>query len=177
MAGRLSFTVGFLIVASVGLLHGACAASSYTVGDDLGWTVPPNSSYYEEWASQKTFQIGDSIVFNSTTGNHTATEVDTREEYDYCTKTGSIVKVPQRVGASYKRNFDANGTLYFLCSEGTDCEQGQKMIVKVGDGIAPSFAAPSLAGFAAPSFAAPSLAAAAAASALFFSTLAIYFLN
>uniref|UniRef100_A0A6N2N0H2 Phytocyanin domain-containing protein n=1 Tax=Salix viminalis TaxID=40686 RepID=A0A6N2N0H2_SALVM len=117
MAGRLSFTVGFLIVASVGLLH----------------------------------------VFNSTTGNHTATEVDTREEYDNCTKMGIIVQ-------AVLKTFDRNGTLYYLCSEGTHCEQGQKMIVKVGDGIAPSFAA-------------PSLAAAAASSALFFSTLAIYFLN
>ncbi|KAJ6435830.1 hypothetical protein OIU84_000956 [Salix udensis] len=160
MAGRLSFTVGFLIVASAGLRHGACAATTYTVGDDLGWTVPKNSSYYEEWASQKTFQIGDSIVFNSTTGNHTATEVDTREEYDNCTKMGIIVKV----GAGVQKTFDRNATLYYLCSEGTHCEQGQKMIVKVGDGIAPSFAA-------------RSLAAAAAASALFFSTVAIYFLN
>ncbi|KAJ6673224.1 hypothetical protein OIU85_012242 [Salix viminalis] len=161
MAGRLSFTVGFLIVASVGLLHGACAASTYTVGDDLGWTVPTNSSYYEEWASQKTFQIGDSILFNSTTGNHTANKVGTREEYDNCTKMGVIVKVGPAV---LKNTFDRNGTLYYLCSEGTHCEQGQKMIVKVGDGIAPSFAA-------------PSLAAAAALSALLFSTVAIFFLD
>ncbi|KAJ6758995.1 BLUE COPPER PROTEIN [Salix koriyanagi] len=91
MAGRLSFTVGFLIVASMGLLHGACAASTYMVGDDLGWTVPPNSSYYEEWASQRTFQIGDTFVFNWTTGTHSATEVSTREEYDNCTKMGMIL--------------------------------------------------------------------------------------
>ncbi|KAG5226094.1 umecyanin [Salix suchowensis] len=159
MAGRLSFTVGFLIVASVGLLHGACAATTYTVGDDLGWTVQPNSSYYENWASQKTFQIGDSFVFNWTTGTHTATEVSTREEYDNCTKMGIIL-----VDAGVTVTFNANGTHYFLCSEGTHCEQGQKMVIKIGDGIAPSFAA-------------PSLAAAAALSALFFSTVAIFFLN
>ncbi|KAJ6355093.1 hypothetical protein OIU77_005645 [Salix suchowensis] len=135
MAGRLSFTVGFLIVAS------------------------PNSSYYEDWASQKTFQIGDSFVFNWTTGTHTATEVSTREEYDNCTKMGIIL-----VDAGVTVTFNANGTHYFLCSEGTHCEQGQKMVIKIGDGIAPSFAA-------------PSLAAAAALSALFFSTVAIFFLN
>ncbi|KAJ6355094.1 hypothetical protein OIU77_005646 [Salix suchowensis] len=165
MAGRLSFTVGFLIVASVGLLHGACAATTYTVGDDLGWTVPPNSSYYEEWASQRTFQIGDSIFFNSTTGNdhHTATEVATREEYDNCTKNmGKIFDV----NAGVQFPLDANATRYFLCSEGTHCVQGQKMIIQVGDGIG-----------APPSFAAPSLAAATAASALFFSTVVIFFLN
>ena len=61
MASRLCFTIGFLIVASVGLLHGASAATQYTVGEDLGWGIPPNKTYYEEWASQRTFQIGDSI--------------------------------------------------------------------------------------------------------------------
>ncbi|KAJ6673226.1 hypothetical protein OIU85_012244 [Salix viminalis] len=159
MAGRLSFTVGFLIVASVGLLHGACAATTYMVGDDLGWTVPPNSSYYEEWTSQRTFQIGDTFVFNWTAGTHSATEVSTREEYDNCTKMGMILMF-----AGVQITFDANGTHYFLCSEGTHCEQGQKMVIKIGDGIAPSFAA-------------PSLAAAAALSALLLSTLAIFFLN
>lgn len=160
MASRLCFNIGFLIVASVGLLHGAYAANTYTVGGGLGWIVPPNSTYYEEWASQRTFQIGDSIFFNSTTGTHTATQVSTKEEYDNCTKTGLVLKVGFGVGVT----FNENGTHYFLCSEGTHCEQGQKMIIKIGDGIPPSFAA-------------PSLTAAAALSALFFSTLAIFFLN
>lgn len=92
MASRLCFNIGFLIVASVGLLHGAYAANTYTVGGDLGWIIPPNSSYYEEWTSQSTFQIGDSFVFNWTTGTHTATEVSTKEDYDKCTKTGKILK-------------------------------------------------------------------------------------
>ncbi|KAG6739996.1 hypothetical protein POTOM_057629 [Populus tomentosa] len=159
MASRLCFNIGFLIVASVGLLHGAYAANTYTVGGDLGWIVPPNSSCYEEWTSQSTFQIGDSFVFNWTTGTHTATEVSTKEEYDNCTKMGKILK-----DAGVKVTLKDNATHYFLCSEGTHCEQGQKMIIKIGDGIPPSFAA-------------PSLTAAAALSALFFSTLAIFFLK
>ncbi|XP_061950951.1 umecyanin-like [Populus nigra] len=159
MASRLCFNIGFLIVASVGLLHGAYAANTYTVGGDLGWIVPPNNTYYEEWTSQRTFQIGDTFVFNWTTGTHTATEVSTKEEYDNCTKMGMILAF-----AGVKVTFNENGTHYFLCSEGTHCEQGQKMIIKIGDGIPPSFAA-------------PSLTAAAALSALFFSTLAIFFLN
>jgi hypothetical protein len=61
MASRLCFNIGFLIVASVGLLHGAYAANTYTVGGDLGWIVPPNNTYYEEWTSQRTFQIGDTF--------------------------------------------------------------------------------------------------------------------
>ncbi|KAJ6372713.1 hypothetical protein OIU76_027102 [Salix suchowensis] len=62
MAGRLSFTVGFLIVTSVGLLHGACAAI-VLIWSEMIWDglFRRNSSYYEEWASQRTFQIGDTF--------------------------------------------------------------------------------------------------------------------
>ncbi|CAK7345454.1 unnamed protein product [Dovyalis caffra] len=161
MGSRLCFNiVGFLMVASVGLLlQGANAANTYIVGDELGWVVPPNSSYYEEWANSKTFQKGDSLVFNWTTGTHTATQVSTKEEYDNCTKMGIILVDP-----GVKVTFNENGTHYFLCSEGTHCQQGQKMIIKIGDGIAPSFAA-------------PSLTVAAAISAVLISTIVTFFLN
>jgi hypothetical protein len=66
-------------------------------------------------------------VFNWTTGTHTATEVSTKEEYDNCTKMGMILAF-----AGVKVTFNENGTHYFLCSEGTHCEQGQKMIIKIG---------------------------------------------
>ena len=35
------------------------SAATYTVGDALGWTVPPISTVYSEWASDKTFVVGD----------------------------------------------------------------------------------------------------------------------
>lgn len=50
-----------LLVVAVTLLKGA-AAENYTVGDDLGWNIPPLGSIaYKTWANKKSFQIGDTI--------------------------------------------------------------------------------------------------------------------
>ena len=63
MASRMGM-IGCLIVV-VALLNGATAqvtsAGVYEVGDSLGWTVPPNTSYYTNWASTKTFFVGDRL--------------------------------------------------------------------------------------------------------------------
>lgn len=66
MSSRVSMVGLFFIVSALALaisLHGANAATTYTVGDSLGWTIPPNNSveFYEDWANNKTFQIGDSV--------------------------------------------------------------------------------------------------------------------
>ncbi|KAJ9140997.1 hypothetical protein P3X46_031583 [Hevea brasiliensis] len=144
MSSRISLVGLFFIVSAVAIsLQGANAATTYTVGDSLGWTIPPNNSvgYYEDWATNKTFQIGDSVVFNWN-GTHTATEVFSEEEYENCTKTGLVIVTS---GVSVLLN--ANGTRYFVCSVGTHCEQGMKVAIKVGNGIPPPpppSAAPSL---------------------------------
>ncbi|KAJ4839227.1 hypothetical protein Tsubulata_007758 [Turnera subulata] len=136
---RIMSCVGLLIVAVLALLEGANAATTYTVGDSLGWRVPPSNStgFYDEWASNKAFQIGDSVVFNWTgTRTHTATLVS-KEEYDNCTKTTGLI-FSTRVTFTY----DENGTFYYVCNVGTHCEQGQKVTIKIGNGIA-SAATPS----------------------------------
>ncbi|EEF35203.1 stellacyanin [Ricinus communis] len=141
MAGsRMMGLVGFLVVA-VGLLQGANAATKYTVGDSLGWTVPPSNSvgFYEDWANNRTFQIGDSLVFNWT-GTHTATEVASEEEYNNCTKTGIVITT-----SGVNVLLSANGTRYFVCSVATNCEQGMKVAIRVGNGVPPPPLPPSAA--------------------------------
>ena len=59
----MSFLTGSFIVLSA-LLIGATegtVTTVYTVGDSLGWRVPPNESYYSDWASTKTFFVGDKL--------------------------------------------------------------------------------------------------------------------
>ncbi|XP_050214599.1 stellacyanin-like [Mercurialis annua] len=136
--------VGLFIIVRVGLLHGIDGASKYTVGDSVGWTVPPNNSvgFYEDWSSNITFQIGDTLVFNWT-GTHTTTEVANAEYYKNCTKTGIVI---QTSGVNVP--LSTNGTRYFVCSVGTHCQQGMKVAIRIGDGVAPPpfppSAAPSL---------------------------------
>lgn len=57
--GRCSaiLAVAVLLVSSAALAHGA----SYIVGDNTGWTVPPNATFYDAWASGKTFVAGDTL--------------------------------------------------------------------------------------------------------------------
>lgn len=35
------------------------SAATHTVGESLGWTVPPNPTAYDDWASTQTFVLGD----------------------------------------------------------------------------------------------------------------------
>ncbi|XP_021651516.1 mavicyanin [Hevea brasiliensis] len=142
MAGRQSSVVILMFTVAKLLFQGANAATKYTVGDSLGWTLPPNNSlgYYGDWANNKTFLLGDYLVFNWT-GTHTVTEVDNEDEYNNCTKTGIVIVT--RGGVIVP--LSANGTRYFVCSVGNHCEQGMKVAIKVGNGISPPPLLPSAA--------------------------------
>lgn len=43
------------------LLFGATEAREYEVGDSFGWNIPPNQNFYSDWASSKSFFVGDSL--------------------------------------------------------------------------------------------------------------------
>ncbi|EEF35204.1 cucumber peeling cupredoxin [Ricinus communis] len=130
--------IGFLIVL-LPLLDSTAAATKFTVGDGIGWAVPSNASFYDEWASDKTFQVGDSIVFNWSEV-HNVLEVTSKSEYDNCTTTNGILRQTSPVTI----DLTANSTLYFICTVGQHCALGQKVTIKVGNGISsPSPSSPS----------------------------------
>lgn len=35
------------------------AQKSHTVGDSVGWTIPPNANTYSTWAASQKFALGD----------------------------------------------------------------------------------------------------------------------
>lgn len=37
------------------------AQNSHTVGDSIGWTIPPNANTYSTWAASQTFAVGDTL--------------------------------------------------------------------------------------------------------------------
>lgn len=58
---RIALIGCLLLVIVVALLKGA-TADSYTVGEDLGWNIPPAGSVaYSTWAASKRFQLGDVV--------------------------------------------------------------------------------------------------------------------
>ncbi|KAM0934987.1 putative Phytocyanin domain, cupredoxin [Dioscorea sansibarensis] len=129
MAGRgvFSWSVAVLLV---GMVAGAAAATQHVVGGTAtGWTIPPNATFYSEWAASQTFVVGDSLVFNFTTGAHNVIEVR-KSDYDACTsknKIGStITKGPATVTIS------SAGQHFYICGVPGHCSgAGQKLAITV----------------------------------------------
>ncbi|KAG6769334.1 hypothetical protein POTOM_024965 [Populus tomentosa] len=132
MAIRMDRIV-FLIIA-VALLEGATSETKlFKVGDDYGWRVPDNKSYYESWVRDKKFEVGDSLEFNWT-GTHDVLEVTTKTDYDACVKTNGTPNNTSPVTI----NLTKNGTFYYICTIGQHCESGQKVNIVVENGSSSS---------------------------------------
>ncbi|KAH0970302.1 hypothetical protein GBA52_022458 [Prunus armeniaca] len=129
MMNKMNMVMACFVVMAVAFpsllnLKGA-TAEDYVVGDSLGWAVPPNTSFYSEWAASKKFQIGDGLVFNWT-GNHNVGGVESKEEYDNCSDPGIVF------GPGVRIEINSTDTLYFICTVGDHCERGQKVTITVG---------------------------------------------
>ncbi|GMY35831.1 cucumber peeling cupredoxin-like [Fagus crenata] len=138
MASRMGM-IGCLIVV-VALLNGA-TAREYQVGDSLGWTVPPNTSYYTNWASTKTFLLGDELTFNATGGTQTFATVS-KADYDNCTEQTSYIQVEPPSTMTFTP--PSTGTYYIICAVSNNCEQGQKFSFNVSAVGSPNSSASSL---------------------------------
>ncbi|KAB1199395.1 Stellacyanin [Morella rubra] len=130
-------------------------ATTYTVGDTSGWTVPPSGAgAYSTWAANKSFTVGDILVFTFTTGAHDVARV-TKAAYDVCNLTSPI---------SIETNGPANLTLndagehYYICTIASHCTLGQKLAINVTAATSPTASPPA----ATPSPSTPSPTGAAA---------------
>ncbi|KAL5074913.1 hypothetical protein RYX36_013897 [Vicia faba] len=110
-------------------------ATVYTVGDTSGWTIGGD---YSTWASDKTFAVGDSLVFNYGASGHTVDEVK-ESDYKSCTSGNSIST--DSSGATTIPLKKA-GKHYFICGVPGHCTGGMKLSIKVkassGSSAAPS---------------------------------------
>jgi hypothetical protein len=104
------------------------AQTRHTVGDSLGWNVPPAGSVaYSTWASLQTFRVGDVLVFNFTTNIHNVAEV-TQSAYNSCNSTAPISLAttgPATITLTTAR------THYFICGVGPHCSLGQQLAINV----------------------------------------------
>ncbi|KAL5547821.1 hypothetical protein UlMin_003052 [Ulmus minor] len=133
MAKNLNLVV-FAALAAVALLQSSVAATTYFVGDSTNWAIPPSTSTYSNWAANKTFVVGDILVFNFAQGQHDVSQV-TKAGYDSCNGTGAI---------SMQQNSPANitlqtaGELYYICSVPGHCNAGQKLAINVTGASSPA---------------------------------------
>ncbi|ONH98361.1 hypothetical protein PRUPE_7G246300 [Prunus persica] len=122
-----SNTAFFVAMAALALvMNSVGAANTYEVGDAFGWVVAPSVTY-STWASNKTFTVGDVLVFKFSTGNHDVAKV-TKANYDSCSATSPIsleTKGPANLTLS------TSGEHYYICTFGGHCAGGQKLSINV----------------------------------------------
>ncbi|KAL5769021.1 hypothetical protein ACOSP7_015579 [Xanthoceras sorbifolium] len=133
------FSKAFLVALAIATLLESSTAQStvHVVGDALSWVVPPGgATAYTTWAANKTFNVGDILVFNFATGRHDVAEV-TKAAFDACNTASPISRVttsPANV------TLNSAGEHYYICTFTGHCAAGQKLAVNVTSG--PSSPAP-----------------------------------
>ncbi|XP_073128866.1 umecyanin-like [Henckelia pumila] len=127
--GRVStFLVVFSAVFAA-VLYSSAAQTVHTVGGDICWEIPPNSSLsYTNWTSGKTFSVGDILIFNFETNQHDVARV-TKASYDACNDDNVIGNVITTEPANI--TLATPGDHYYICTFGSHCVAGQKLAITV----------------------------------------------
>ncbi|XP_047323764.1 blue copper protein-like [Impatiens glandulifera] len=102
-----------------------CLATVYTVGDSNGWGLGVD---YTTWTSDKTFNVGDSLVFTYG-GSHSVDEVK-KSDYSSCSAANAITSDGS---GSTTIELKKTGTHYFICGVSSHCSGGMKLSVDVND--------------------------------------------
>ncbi|KAE8783898.1 Blue copper protein [Hordeum vulgare] len=124
MAGRGLLAAGLVLLAAVAPAY----AADYTVGDSSGWASGVD---YSTWASDKTFIVGDTLVFQYG-ASHNVAEVGS-SDYSACSATNSIQSYSDQ---DTKITLTKPGTRYFICGVSGHCAGGMKLAVKVAPAAA-----------------------------------------
>ncbi|KAK7305787.1 hypothetical protein VNO77_43699 [Canavalia gladiata] len=133
----LSSLTMFLVIATI-FLPSIAMAKEFVVGDDHGWTTHFD---YQAWAADKTFLVGDTLVFKYAVGEHNVFKVN-GTAFQSCTvppasealSTGSdsiVLATP--------------GRKWYICGVGQHCNSGQKLVITVQSQTLPPILPPSTA--------------------------------
>ncbi|XP_028060963.1 blue copper protein-like [Camellia sinensis] len=105
------------------------APMTYEVGDGLGWLVPPGGAIaYATWAFNKTFIVGDTLVFNFVNGTQDVAVV-TKAAYESCDTTTTTRTVLTTTPA--KITLSNPGEHYFTSTYPLHCNWGQQLAINV----------------------------------------------
>ncbi|CAA7402664.1 unnamed protein product [Spirodela intermedia] len=117
------------LVASAGHLLQAAAGISldHIVGGSSGWRLPPNATFYSEWTRDKTFVVGDKLVFMYTSGLQNVLEVS-EKDFEECTQEEVV---DMYYAGPTVLEITKPGPHYYYSGIGTHCEDGQKLSINV----------------------------------------------
>ncbi|XP_015900271.3 cucumber peeling cupredoxin [Ziziphus jujuba] len=123
---KVLVTFGFIMAVC---MHYVAAQTVHVVGDASGWTVPQNgAAFYQTWAANKKFVVGDILTFNFRTNAHDVLQVP-KESYDKCSSDNPIDQTITTGPTNI--TIDSSGNLFFICSVGDHCQGGQKLSIAV----------------------------------------------
>ncbi|KAA8518391.1 hypothetical protein F0562_015726 [Nyssa sinensis] len=130
MASMKSLVI-FAILAVV-VLPSVTMATEFWVGGSSGWT--PGFDY-QDWAKDKVFYLGDSLVFNYAVGAHNVFKVD-GPGFKNCT----IPPLNEALTSGHDViTLKAPGKKWYICGVADHCaNKGQKLTITVNDGVAPA---------------------------------------
>ncbi|XP_074588613.1 chemocyanin-like [Curcuma longa] len=101
----------------------AAVATDYTVGGSQGWNSGVD---YSSWASGKTFNVGDTLLFQYSP-LHSVAEVG-ESDFNACSASNSVQTHTDR---STRISLTAPGSRYFICGTSGHCSGGMKLAVTV----------------------------------------------
>ncbi|QCD85105.1 stellacyanin-like [Vigna unguiculata] len=121
--------LGLLVFGTIGsmLLEFVSCKTVHIVGDQLGWNIPTQQTFYDDWAKKKAFVVGDQLVFQYHPGLNTVVMVN-KEDYEHCS-TRNVLHTYFKGNSSV--TLEKVGDYYFFSSVGKHCEAGMKLHVTV----------------------------------------------
>ncbi|OMP06143.1 Plastocyanin-like protein [Corchorus olitorius] len=124
MASTKTTILAFLLtmLALLGLSLGAV----HKVGDSSGWTIMGDTDY-TNWASARTFHVGDSLLFEYNSEFHDVVEVS-HDDFQSCKGTSGIATY---ASGSDTITLERPGHYYFLCGVPGHCQIGQRVDILV----------------------------------------------
>ncbi|XP_050379769.1 umecyanin-like [Argentina anserina] len=116
-----------VLAVAVVLSHGA-EAVLYTVGDDLGWAIPPGgAATYAAWAAEHSFVVDDELEFDFLEGEQDLAWV-TKEDFDSCYTADPLYVYQEPTTLQ----FLVSDTYYFTSTLAGHCTKGQKIAIYIG---------------------------------------------
>ncbi|XP_066392962.1 mavicyanin-like [Miscanthus floridulus] len=113
------------MVAAVACLAPLASATEFMVGDGLGWRARFNETH---WADNKTFVVGDSLMFMYNKENHTVAQVG-KDDFVACNLQGNQLKFWD--SGNDVVTLDKPGKMWFICTKPGHCLNGMKLVIDV----------------------------------------------
>ncbi|XP_039126433.1 early nodulin-like protein 3 [Dioscorea cayenensis subsp. rotundata] len=116
-----------LLLTLLSFIHPTPISSfEFEVGGNAGWAVPSkDTQFYNHWASDNRFKIGDTINFKYDKDSVLVVE---EGDYDKCDSAHPIF-FSNNGNTVY--TLDHSGAFYFISGIAEHCQKGQKMIIRV----------------------------------------------